>query len=83
MTYGSTPPGGGDEGGRVGGGGDMHNSDTEHDRAIYCDAVDSGSLLGGGATSRNRDIEAVVGSGGDKPGWDTAGDGNRSRDGGG
>ena len=53
----------------------MHNSDTEHVHTIYCDADYSGSLLGGGATARIMDIEAVVGAGGDKLGWDTAGKG--------
>ena len=51
MTDGSTPtPGGGDDGGWVGGGGDMHNSDTVHSCAIYFDAADSGAVLGGRAT---------------------------------
>ena len=36
----------GNEGGRVGGGGDRNNLDTVHGRAIYCDAADSGAVLG-------------------------------------
>ena len=46
------PPGGGGEGTQVGGGGDIHNSDTIHGRVIYCDAADSGAVLGGGTTAR-------------------------------
>ena len=45
------PLGGGDGGGRVGGGGDIHKSDTVHICAIYCDAANSGAVLGGGATA--------------------------------
>ena len=80
MTYESNPPPrGGDEGGQVGGGGDMHNSDTEHDRAICCDAVDSGSLLGGKATAGGMSIKSKVGAGGYKPGWDMESNGDGSR----
>ena len=38
-------PWGGDGGGWVGGGGDMHNSDTVQGRTIYCDAAGSGYVL--------------------------------------
>ena len=46
MTNGSTPPGGRDEGGRVGGGGEINKSDIVHGRTIYCDAADYGFVLG-------------------------------------
>ena len=61
----------------------MHNSDTEHGRAIYCDTSDSGAVLRGRATTGSMGIKAMVGAGGGKPGCDTAGEGNGSRDGGG
>ena len=76
---GLTPPGGGDEGLWVGGGGDMHKSDTEHRRAIYCDEAGSVAVLGGECTARGMDIKATMGVGGDKPGWDTTGNGYGSR----
>ena len=76
---GLNPPGGGDDGVRVGGGGDMHKSDTEHGRAIYCDEAGSEAVLGGGSTARGMDIKATVGVGGDTPGWDTAGNDYGSR----
>ena len=47
------PTGRGDEGGRVGGGGDIHKPDTVHGRAIYCDAANSGSVLGFRATAES------------------------------
>ena len=69
---GLTPPGGGDEVVRVGGGGDMHNLDTEHGRAIYCDEAGSGAVLGSGSTARGMDIKSTMRVGGGKTGWDTA-----------
>ena len=61
----------------------MHKSDTEHGRTIYCVADYSGFVLEVGSTSRSMDIKATVGAGGDKLGWNTAGDGDGSRYGGG
>ena len=61
----------------------MHNLDTEHGRAIYCYAVGSGAVLGGGVTAGSMGIKVMVGEGGDKPGWYTEVDGDGSRDGGG
>ena len=46
----------------------MHNSDIEHGHTIYCDADDSGAVLGGGAMAGSMGIEAMVGAGWDKPG---------------
>ena len=57
---GLTPPGGGDEGGRFGGGGDMHNLDTEHGRAIYCDEAGSGAVLGGEVRCVRRCIDGQM-----------------------
>ena len=54
------PPWGGNERARVEGNVDMHNLDTEHVHAIYCDEHNSGSLLGGGVTARSMDIKATV-----------------------
>ena len=44
------PPGGGDKIGQVEVGDDMHNSYTVHGCAIYCDAANSGAVLGGRVT---------------------------------
>ena len=75
-----TPLGRGNEGGWVGGGGDMHNWDTEHGTTIYFDADGSRVVIGGGSTARGMDIKATVGAGGYKIVWYTTGDGKGSRD---
>ena len=77
------PLGEGMWGGRVGGGGERNNLDTVHGHAIYCDAADSGAVLGSRLASGSWGTKALVGEGGDKPVWYMSGGGDSSGDKGG
>ena len=55
-------PGGGDEGGGDGADPDVDPSEAEHDRAIYCDAANSGPLGGGGETAGDTGTKDMVGA---------------------
>ena len=58
-------PGGGDEGGGDRADSDVNPSEAEHGRAIYCDAADSGPMLGGSDTARGTGPKEMVGADGD------------------
>ena len=61
-----TVPGGGDEGGEDHVDLDVDPSEAEHDRAIYCDAADSGPMRGGSETAGGTGPKEMVGADGDR-----------------
>ena len=63
------PPGGGDEGGRIGGGEYVNYLETEHGCAIYFNVANSVSVWGVIATVGSMVIEEVMVSIREKPGW--------------
>ena len=60
--------GGGKEGSGNGGDTDIHNTEAEYGRAIYCDATDYGPMRAGHSAARSASVLAVVGAGRDRPG---------------
>ena len=68
------PTGGGDDGGRPAGGGYIHRLPPEHSREIHCDKTHYRPVSGGGATTGENGVEAVVGAGVPWTGGETDGD---------
>ena len=54
--------GGGNEGSGNGGDTEVHNTETEHSRAIYCDTNDYGPMRAGHPAARSAGVLAVVGA---------------------
>ena len=58
----------GKEGSRNGGDTDIHHTEAEYGRAIYCDATYSGPIRAGHLAARSAGVSEVVGSVRDRPG---------------